>query len=236
MIALAIFVLFLVPSLASAQMLSRQPHAGIFTGLNKTNSLAYIEPGSTQQSRLYADGSVIDLQTASITWPILQNEKVDLTQDQFKAMVKSAKNNFDNDPNKIIISKGDPRGLDIQFVVTSPPSGAQAAINAVAAYIESLFSDPVTVVITLGFESMSPGILGIQRATMLHLSLGPIPEQASSLVWILMTPSRAIFPREAPSLFATMATAVQSPMKTDVTSQKLTIVQQSAVSPVMQLI
>jgi hypothetical protein len=160
MIALVVFVLFLVPCLAPAQMLPRQQQARLYIELNKTNSLAYIEPGLTQQSTLYADGSVIDLQTESITWPILQNEKIALTQDEFKAMVKSAKNNFDNDPNKIIISKGDSRGLDIQFVVSSPPSGAQAAINAVAVYIESLFSDSVTVVITLGFESMSPGILG----------------------------------------------------------------------------
>ena len=160
MIALVVFVLFLVPCLAPAQMLPRQQQARLYIELNKTHSLAYIEPGLTQQSTLYADGSVIDLQTESVTWPILQNEKIDMTQDQFKAMVKTAKNNFDNDPHKIIISKGDSRGLDIQFDVSSPPSGAQAAINAVAAYIESLFSDPVTVVINLGFESMSPGILG----------------------------------------------------------------------------
>jgi len=172
MIALVIFVLFLVPSLAPAQIFSRQQQAGLRTVLNKTNSLAYIKPGPTQQSMLYADGSVIDLQTESITWPILQNEKTDMTQYQFKDMMKSAKNNFDNYPHKIIISKGGSRGLDIQFVVTAPPSGAQAAINAVAAYIESLFSDPVTVVITLGFESMGSGILG-----------GTTCSYASSVTW-----------------------------------------------------
>jgi hypothetical protein len=159
-IALVIFILFLVPSLAPAQMVSRQQQAEICTVFNKTNSLAYSEPGPMQQSTLYADGSVIDLQTETITWPILLNEKTDMTQDEFKDMVKSAKNNFDNDPHRIIISKGGSRGLDMQFDVTSPPSGAQAAINAVAAYIESLFSDPVTVVINLGFESMGSGVLG----------------------------------------------------------------------------
>jgi len=172
MIALVIFVLFLVPSFAPAQMFSRQQQDGTHTVLNKTNSLAYIEPGPTQQSTLYADGSVIDLQTESITWPILANDKTDLTQDQFIDMMKTAKSNFDNDPHKIIVSKGDLRGLDIQFVVTSPPPGALTAINAVAAYIESLFSDSVTVVITLGFESMSPGILG-----------GTTSSYASSVTW-----------------------------------------------------
>jgi hypothetical protein len=141
-------------------MFSRQQEAGLRTVLNNTKMLTYIEPGLTQQSTLYADGSIINIQTESVTWPILQNEKIDMTQEQFKDMMKEAKNNFDNDPNKIIISKGGSRGLDIQFVVTTPPPGAQTAINAVATYIESLFSDPITVVITLGFESMSPGILG----------------------------------------------------------------------------
>jgi hypothetical protein len=169
---LAIFVLFLVPTLAPAQMFFRQQNTEVRTVLNKTDSLAYIEPGPTQQSMFYADGSVIDLQTESITWPILQNEKTDMTKDQFKEIMKSAKKNFDNDPHKIIISNGGSRGLDIQFVVTAPPPGAQAAINSVATYIESLFSDPITVVITLGFESMSPGILG-----------GTTSNYASSVTW-----------------------------------------------------
>jgi hypothetical protein len=169
---LVIFLLFLVPSLAPAQMFIRQQPAGIPSVTNNANSLTYIEPGLTQQSTLYADGSIIDLQTESVTWPILQNEKIAMTQVQFKNMMKEAKNNFDSDPNKIIISNGGSRGLDIQFVVSAPPPGAQTAINAVAAYIESLFSDPVTVVITLGFESMSPGILG-----------GTTSSYASSVTW-----------------------------------------------------
>jgi hypothetical protein len=55
MIALVVFVLFLVPCLAPAQMLPRQQQARLCIELNNTNSLAYIEPGLTQQSSHLAD-------------------------------------------------------------------------------------------------------------------------------------------------------------------------------------
>ncbi|MBN1861068.1 MAG: NF038122 family metalloprotease [Candidatus Thermoplasmatota archaeon] len=128
--------------------------------INTVSSLAFREPGPTLQSRLYADGSIIELQTESLTWPILQNENIEMTQDQFKDLVRSAKKSFDSDSHRILINEGGSRALDIQFDVSSPPSGATAAINAVAAYIESKFSDPITVVINLDFESMGAGVLG----------------------------------------------------------------------------
>jgi len=149
-----------MPSLVPAQIAPGQQQAEIPIKLNTIDTLTYIEPGPSQLSTLYADGSVIELQTETVTWPILINDNIQLTQDQFKTMVKTAKSHFDNDPNKNIVNNGGSRGFDIQFVVSSPPSGAQAAINAVAAYLENVFYDPVTVVINLGFESMSPGILG----------------------------------------------------------------------------
>jgi|GEM_PF-1198488 len=159
-IALATLVLFLVPSSVPAQVSSGQQQANLTTRLNTVSSLAFIEPGPSQQSTLYVDGSVIELQTETVTWPILQNQVISLTQDQFKSMVKSAKHYFENDPYKIIISQGGSRGFDLQFVVSSPPSGAQAAINAVAAYLENVFYDPVTVIINIGFQSMGAGVLG----------------------------------------------------------------------------
>ncbi|PNX47927.1 MAG: hypothetical protein BV459_03415 [Thermoplasmata archaeon M11B2D] len=151
---------FLVFCLAPSPIAFWQQQAEIDTAQHNASMLVYREQGPIQQSILYSDGQVLDLQTESITWPILENETIDMTIDQFKDIMKNAKNNFDTDPKKVIISSGDSRGLDIQFIVSSPPSGAQTAINAVAAYIESLFTDPITVVITLGFQSMSPGVLG----------------------------------------------------------------------------
>jgi len=52
-------------------------------------------------------------------------------------------------------------GLDIVFNVSgSIPAGAPAAIAAAEAYIESQFSDPITVTIDCSFAPMSPGVIG----------------------------------------------------------------------------
>ncbi len=53
-----------------------------------------------------------------------------------------------------------PGGLNIVFNVGgSPPAGAVAALDAVALYIESQFSDPITVTLNVSFQSMGPGVL-----------------------------------------------------------------------------
>jgi hypothetical protein len=83
-----------------------------------------------------------------------------MTLNEFQTLVRKSKQNFENDPDKIIVSNPVTSGLDIQFVVSSPPSGAQAALDAVAMYIESLFSDPITLSINVNFQSLEPGILG----------------------------------------------------------------------------
>ena len=132
-------MLCLVPYLTPAQMMTEQQNQRTNV-VSTVSSLAFRKPGPTLQSRLYTDGSIVKLQTESITWPILQNQYSEMTQDEFKELVTSAKESFDSDPNRVIVNEGGSRALDIQFDVSSPPSGATAAINAVASYIESKFS------------------------------------------------------------------------------------------------
>jgi len=121
----------------------------------------FIEPGPLVQSTLYFDGSIIDLQTESVTWPMIGSDMSDITPDEFKNMMKASRKSFEENSNKIIVSGDGPsRGLNIIFVVTDPPSGAVAALESVALYIESLFSDNVTARISVDFESMGGGIIG----------------------------------------------------------------------------
>ncbi len=120
---------------------------------------AYRQPGPAQQSTLYADGSTVTLRTESITRPLFAEDSSGATPAAFKAAMTKAHEDFLASP-KIIIDSNSGRGLDIQFVVTSPPPGAQAALDAIASYIDGIFSDPIMVTINIGFESMDPGILG----------------------------------------------------------------------------
>ena len=51
--------------------------------------------------------------------------------------------------------------FNIVFNVSgTPPAGATAAIAAAEAYIESFYSDPMTITIDCSFQPLSPGVLG----------------------------------------------------------------------------
>ncbi len=55
-------------------------------------------------------------------------------------------------------------------VASSVPAAAIPAIAAVEAYVESLFTDPVTVTINISFAPLAPGVLGSTSATFLTAS------------------------------------------------------------------
>jgi len=124
------------------------------------NYFYFIEPAPVQLSRLYADGSIIELKGEIITWPMIGSDLSKITLEEFKEQVLAGRKAFENNSHKIVVSGGPTRGLNIVFNVSSPPPGAAAALESVATYIESQFADNVTVTINVGFESMGPGILG----------------------------------------------------------------------------
>jgi len=151
--ALTIFVACLCAFLMLPFAAALSPHAKPLKGF------IYRELGPTQQGTLYVDGSTVTLQTERVTKPILPEDYSAATPDAFKAAMTRAHQRFLTEP-KILVGSPSPTGLTIQFVVSSPPPGAQTALNAVASYIGSLFTDPITVTINIGFDSMGPGILG----------------------------------------------------------------------------
>ncbi len=123
--------------------------------------LFFIEPGPIEKSTLYADGRTIELQTETVTWLITRSEGVSMSLDEFKQLVANNRAAFENDPNKIVVSRGRAgRGLDISYTINNPPPGATEALESLAVYLENLFADPVLVPIYIGFTPMDPGTLG----------------------------------------------------------------------------
>lgn len=61
-----------------------------------------------------------------------------------------------------IVDAGDKlNGFNIVFVLSgSVPSGATAALAAAETYMESFYSDPITITINCSFQPLGPGILG----------------------------------------------------------------------------
>lgn len=64
-------------------------------------------------------------------------------------------------------------GVDVVFTVGgSVPAAALPAIEAVEQYLETLFSDPVTVRVSLSFQSLAPGVLGSAGSSLLVVPFG----------------------------------------------------------------
>jgi hypothetical protein len=119
------------------------------------------EPGPVRQSRLYLDGSTVELETGIKIYPVTGSALPQMTPAEWQEMARHQREEFEMNPNKIVI--GDDRGrqgMDIVFNCTSVPPEALAALESVATYIEHLFTDSVTVSINISFAPLGPGILG----------------------------------------------------------------------------
>jgi PKD repeat protein len=156
MVILIIIFSLLIMSILPANVMSKQK--------NKDESFIFVEPGPTQESILYIDGSKVQINTESVTHLMVGSKSSDMTKAEFKKMILSAREKFDNDDDKVYIGVGASNpinsGLDIVFVVSNPPAGAVAALEAVAQYIESIFADSIYVEINVQFAKMFPRTLG----------------------------------------------------------------------------
>ncbi|MFH1419477.1 MAG: NF038122 family metalloprotease, partial [Planctomycetota bacterium] len=161
MLACAILVITSQPSAAQPE------DAGSRGDVPGTHSahMIYRQPGPVLNSTLYADGASVQFDTVIETRPICGSDCSAITLDDLREVAASHRRYFD-DPDDGSQDGGprdggEPRsGLDIVFNVSGDPPGAQAAIDAVEAYIESVFSDPITVTINLSFSDLPSGVLG----------------------------------------------------------------------------
>lgn len=65
------------------------------------------------------------------------------------------------EPVSVIGAASELNGFNIVFVASgSVPAGAPAALAAAETYIESFFSDPITITINISFQPLGPGVLG----------------------------------------------------------------------------
>jgi hypothetical protein len=128
---------------------------------HSSRDFIFIEQGPHQQSTLYADGSIIDLQIETKTWPIIGSDLTNFTPQSFRQMVHAGLERYERNPHKTTVSAGTPhRGFDIVFDVTDPPPGAVAALESAATYLENVFGDDVSITIEIGFSPMAQGVLG----------------------------------------------------------------------------
>ncbi|MGB7055441.1 MAG: NF038122 family metalloprotease, partial [bacterium] len=125
----------------------------------------FYEPGPVRQSRLYIDGSIVELETGSLTCPVVGSDLSNITPAEFFETARQVHMELENAPNKLVVSPERSRqgGLNIVFNCTSVPPAALPALESVAVYLEHLFADTATITINMSFASLGPGILGMAQ-------------------------------------------------------------------------
>ena len=121
-----------------------------------------ITPGPTVESVLHADGSVVEVKTHTVTRFMCGGDTVHSTVDDLRRFMERAPGLYDEDVEYHVISgQGVRGGLNVVWNVTGGFSAeGEAALETAAAYIESQFSDPVTITIWVSMEVMGGGELG----------------------------------------------------------------------------
>ena len=126
--------------------------------------LAYIEPGPIQKAIDPIIGSEIQMPT-DIIWTLFYDEPPqNYTQKEFEQFIKSRRIEQNHTTHRIIdntATDSDPKGLNIVFSIdSSVPAEAETALAEVELYLESMFEDPITVTISVNFESIPGDHLG----------------------------------------------------------------------------
>jgi len=123
--------------------------------------LYYAEPGPIIEATRDFDGVTEQVQTNWEWRPMCGSDMGDMSQEQFAELIQNIKAAHANS-NFEVLDNPAPHGsgLDIVFSISGAPAGAAAALTAVETYLESLFSDPITVTITIGWQPMGGGVIG----------------------------------------------------------------------------
>lgn len=157
-LTLVIFLLFVFSSFVSAQ------RSMVYFPIEKTQlnqqSLYFIETADIQQTQLYADGSILEVETEILTRPILGDTTTTLSSEQFQQYVKRSREKQTLDTKTILLDTTSQNGLTLQFTINNAPPGAIDAINEVKTYFEHLFFDPITAYISITFQNDGSGYLG----------------------------------------------------------------------------
>jgi len=167
--SLVVMCCIVVASPVTAQD-AKQDKAASLANLQAGETVSYmangepviVTPGPTIESTLYADGSVVEVETHTVSRFMCGGDTENLTVDDLRRFVERAPGLYDEDvAHRVISGTGVRGGLNIVWNITGgfSPEG-EAALEATAAYIESQFSDPVTVTIWASMEVMSGGELG----------------------------------------------------------------------------
>ena len=157
LIALVLPVLFSASGLAVAdEPLSFRANARV---------PVYVEPGPVEQSVLYANGAVINVETHSVWKPLCAGDPSKVTVEDLKKIaelsrIAAAARPTPQPPVGNVALAPPPRFTLVFNTTAAVPADARAALVEVEHYIEAQFTNPITVTINFDFAALPPGVLG----------------------------------------------------------------------------
>lgn len=112
-------------------------------------------------STVYATGEQV-VQPSQIVWrPVCGSDPSVVSSELLETMARSHAELVATTPSIVVDSPGSDANLNLVYNVSgSIPSGALAAIASAEAYIESFYTDPITITVSLSFANLGSGVLG----------------------------------------------------------------------------
>lgn len=130
----------------------------------RTGALVHVEAGPVEASVLYANGNIVQSETQRVTRPMCGSDVSQTTLADVTRWAETARAMDTNLEGVTVISPGRVQrggGMNVVFNLSgSPPVGTAEALDAAATYIESQFSDSITITISCSFADMGSGVLG----------------------------------------------------------------------------
>ena len=135
---------------------------------NAYGPLIYIVPLGTQTSTLYFDDSDIEINLEERWRPMCGSNRANITLADLQAIAADTHAAFENGP-AIVIDNTRGGGLNLVYNCdASVPTEALSAIPVAEAYLESLFSNNITVTIGVRFDSLPSGVLGATNSVYIN--------------------------------------------------------------------
>ncbi len=152
-------------SAATAQEVSSTPAGRMVIGKPMAT---YSVPKGIEIATLYDTGEEVETEWTEVWMPMCGPNRTKPTEADLKKLAEQHDAEFASmDPDDVIIidssGEGGVAGAGINIVFSlgsSVPTAAIPAFTKAEAYLESLFSDPITVTVSVTFKTMGSGILG----------------------------------------------------------------------------
>ncbi|MCH9002431.1 MAG: hypothetical protein IIC02_07635, partial [Planctomycetes bacterium] len=124
--------------------------------------LILVEPGPIEQAVLYADGSIISLESETVWRYMCGSNTADLTIEDMRTHVQRIQTGFAEGRNDNPLGAASGAGLNIVWSIGGGLSAAaRTALETAAQYIEGQFGDPITVTISVQMINFgNPNIIG----------------------------------------------------------------------------